>query len=142
MEQKLSPAATAALLVLLVVSLLLALPLALVPIITAQITSLLGILPNLAERAGNWLGDAQPHVVEQLRAMDLADLAKRASGAIHADNATSAAAVMLGFFGRGAAAISGFFTFLLITPLAAFYFFARPQHHCRRAGRLAAAPHA
>lgn len=122
MEQKLSPATTAALLVLLIFALLLALPLALVPIISAQLNNLLGILPNLVERAGNWLGDAQPHVVEQLRALDLTALARRASGAIQADSATSAAATVFGFFGKGVAAIVGFFTFLLITPLAAFYF--------------------
>ncbi len=122
MEKKISPAAAAAVIVALIVAVLLALPLALAPIVAQQISSLLRILPELAVRAGAWLGEAQPHVVLQLQSLDFADLARRAAGAIEAGQAAGAAGALFGFFGKGVSAVAGFFTFLLITPLAAFYF--------------------
>ena len=121
-EKIISPAAAAAVLVMLVFLALLALPLALAPIIAKQIASLLAVLPELAERAGYWLGDAHPHVVEQLQSMNLSDFAKQAAGAIQGEQAANVAGIFFGFFGKGVAAIAGFFTLLLITPLAVFYF--------------------
>ena len=127
MESRISPAAAAAASVILIVASLLALPLALAPIVAQQISSLLQILPELAARAGAWLGEAQPHVVLQLQSLDYAELARRAAGAIEAGQAADAAGALFGFFGKGVSAVAGFFTFLLITPLAAFYFI-RDRH--------------
>ncbi len=134
LEQKISPAAAAAIVVSLIIGILLALPLALTPIFIQQISSLIGILPALAERAGNWLGEAQPHVVAQLQSLDLTALAKHAAGVLEAGQAADAAGALFGFFGQGVSAVSVFFTFLVITPLAAFYF-VRDRHSI--AGELA-----
>lgn len=134
LEKKISSSAAAAVVVVLIVAALLALPLALAPIVAQQISSLLRILPELAARAGAWLGEAQPHVVLQLQSLDFADLAQRAAGAIEAGQAADAAGALFGFFGKGVSAVAGFFTFLLITPLAAFYFLRDRQ---RIAGGLA-----
>lgn len=127
LERTLSRGSSAAVVVLLIVAALLALPLAIAPIVAQQIASLISILPELAARAGAWLGEAQPHVVSQLQSLDLAELAKQAASSIQAGEAASAAGAFFGFFGEGVAAVAGFFAFLLITPLASFYF-VRDRH--------------
>ena len=119
LEQWMPSAAAAALLVLLLLVVLLTLPLALAPIIVKQVSSLIAVLPDLAARAGDWLGEAQPHVIEQLRALNTADLAKHAAGLFLPGGAAEA---FFGFFGKGISAVAGFFAFVLITPLAGFYF--------------------
>ncbi|MGI9307360.1 MAG: AI-2E family transporter [Gammaproteobacteria bacterium] len=134
LENTVSPAASAALLVALILALLLALPLALAPIIVQQTANLLDILPEIAARAGDFLGKAKPLVVEQLRHLDFAALAERAAGAIQAEQAADAAGTVFGFFGKGISAVAGFFSLLLVTPLAAFYFL-RDRHAI--AGELA-----
>ncbi|MDM5148142.1 AI-2E family transporter [Candidatus Persebacteraceae bacterium Df01] len=123
MEAKnIKPALSAALLVLLVFVFLLALPLALIPVIISQLAGIIALLPELVERAGGWLGDAQPYVVEQLQVLDLTDVARQAAGTIEAKDAAGVASAIANFFGKGLAAVVGFFSLLLITPLTAFYF--------------------
>ena len=127
-NKKYSPAAAAAIVVSLIIGILLALPLALTPIFIQQISSLIGILPALAERAGNWLGEAQPHVVAQLQSLDLTALAKHAAGVLEAGQAGRCwRAHCSDFSDKAFSAVSVFFTFLVITPLAAFYF-VRDRH--------------
>ena len=116
--RNINPSLAAAMLVLLVLVALIALPLALIPLVAAQIKALLAVLPDLAARAGDWLGQARPYVEEQLRALDFSTLA----GSIETSDAASAAGAFVGFFGKGVAAVAGFFALLVITPLTAFYF--------------------
>ena len=127
LEKQLSSSAAAAILVTLILAVFLALPLALAPVITQQTASLLEIVPKIAVRAADWLDGAHPQIIEQLRGLDFAALAGRAAGAVEADNAAAAAGAFFGFFGTGLSALAGFFTFLLITPLAVFYFL-RDRH--------------
>ncbi|MGU9951748.1 MAG: AI-2E family transporter [Gammaproteobacteria bacterium WSBS_2016_MAG_OTU1] len=122
LETKVSPATVASILVAMIFLVLLLLPLAIAPIIAEQTSKLLSVLPTLVERTGNWLGDAYPYIIEQLQAMELSDWSKHATSAIDGQNTAAAAKHFLGFFGAGISAIIGFFTFLLLTPLAAFYF--------------------
>ena len=134
LEKKLSPSASAGVLVALIIIVLLALPLAVAPLFVRQTAHFLEAAPSVAARAAEWLGGALPGIAEQLRGLDFAALAGRAAGEVEADKAAAAAGAVFGFFGKGLSALAGFFTFAVITPLAAFYFL-RDRH--KIAGELA-----
>ena len=113
LEQRRLPAAAAAgLIVCLLLLLILLFPLALVPLIVAQLSELSELLPPLAEKLQTLLGE---DIGSWLQAQEL----QKKLDSSHLQQAVSAAA---GALGEGVSALTGFFTLLLITPLATFYF--------------------
>ena len=97
-------------------------PLALLPLVISQLAAFAAELPALVTRAGDWLGEVQPHLVEQLQALNPIDAAKRAATAVGAEGVFKTVTLAAGIFGQGVSAVLFFASILLITPLAAFYF--------------------
>lgn len=114
--RRMPPALAAAGLVLLALLLLLALPLALLPLIAAQVQEFSQLLPPLIKKVHTyWGGDLDTWLAEQ--ELDFSTL----SG-IGGDSIQKALNVAAGVFSGGLSALSAFATLLLLTPLAAFYF--------------------
>ena len=117
-----TPAVTAGLLTLMVILLISAIPLALLPLIIKQSNNFFDSLPKMVEYAGNWLGEFQPHLLEQLQSLNPVEVTKQASDNINAEVAAKTASLAAGVFGKGVAAVVSFISIFLITPLAVFYF--------------------
>lgn len=107
------PALSAAIIVVVLLLAMVLLPLALLPIISAQILEFTQLLPQLIEKLNTLLG-SDVNTWLQERQIDLAEIGSGGS-------LTKAAGIAADLFSGGIATLSSFFTFLLITPLAAFY---------------------
>ena len=122
-EIKFSSTAAAIIVVLLITGLLIALPSALVPIISHQVASLLDVLPKIIERAESFWGftaPTAPTVTAYLKTIDIQALVKQAAGSVPASTA-AITGKFFQFFGKGLSALAEFLTFILVTPLVVFY---------------------
>ena len=104
-ERGVKPSAAAGLLTLLIVLAVFALPLALLPLVISQLAAFAAELPALVTRAGDWLGEVQPHLVEQLQALNPIDAAKRAATAVGAEGVFKTVTLAAGIFGQGVSAV-------------------------------------
>ena len=123
-ERGVKPSAAAGLLTLLIVLAVFALPLALLPLVISQLAAFAAeSTPALVTRAGDWLGEVQPHLVEQLQALNPIDAAKRAATAVGAEGVFKTVTLAAGIFGQGVSAVLFFASILLITPVGGFLFY-------------------
>ncbi|MGI9337397.1 MAG: AI-2E family transporter [Gammaproteobacteria bacterium] len=117
-KRRLPPAAAAALCVIVILAALVALPLAVVPLVAEQINKLAVFLPSAAANAAKWLGGAHPQLLAQLKMLAPADVA----GLVDGGQALQTANFAAGVFGKGLSAALSFLAALVLTPLVAFYF--------------------
>ena len=120
-KYQMPPAAAAAICVILILAVLVALPLAVVPLVAEQINKLAAFLPSAAANAAKWLGGAHPQLLAQLKLLAPADVAEVA-GLVDGSQALQTANFAAGVFGKGLSAALSFLAALVLTPLVAFYF--------------------
>lgn len=119
MERRRIPAAAAAAFcVIVILAALVALPVAVVPIVAGQVGKLAAFLPTAAANAAKWLGGAHPQLLQQLQMLAPADVA----GLVDGGQALQTANFAAGVFGKGLSAVLSFLAALVLTPLVAFYF--------------------
>ena len=119
--RNLPPSVGAAVCVVLMLLLLIALPLAVAPLVVGQISKFAAFLPQAAERAGEWLGGAHPQLLEQIKLLAPANVSEVA-GFVDGQQALQTANLAAGIFGKGVSAAVSFLLALILTPLVAFYF--------------------
>ena len=110
---RIKPAAAALLIVLLTLVLMVLFPLALLPLIATQVREFAELLPPLTQKLHAYLGN---DINEWLRKQQF-DLKNVGGSSIQ-----KAANVVTDLLSNSLAVLSSFFTILLITPLATFYF--------------------
>ena len=118
-RKKIPPSAAAAIVVLIFLGGMILLPLALAPLVAAQIADLANFLPDAAARLREFTADKIPPLRDSLGDLDIGELIRRAPAG--AEAASGAAGILWGFFGRGISAIFGIFAALTLAPLVAFY---------------------
>ena len=137
--KKIPPAAAAGIITALFLAVLVAAPLALLPLIANQAAELAALLPKIAQRAMDYLDSQHPEIIARLRAFSMEQVAQRAveaAGAVGTGGAKSAATFAFAAFGAGLNAVATVALTLLVAPLAMFYF-VRDRHII--GGELAAA---
>ena len=116
-DRRMPPALVAALVVLFSLLLLITLPLALLPLMVAQVQEFSQLLPPLMNKLHTYLGgDLNEWLAEQ--DLDFTAI----GGSIGGEGAGKVLHAAAGVLGGGISAAATLFTLLLITPLAAFYF--------------------
>lgn len=137
LENKNTPAwAAAGIVTLLFLILLVAAPLAILPLIAAQAAQLAALLPDLAENTMRWLGAEHPEIVRRLQNLNPEEAAQKAAQAVGLGGAQTAATAAFNLLGSGFNALFSLALALLVAPLAMFYF-VRDRHII--GGELAAA---
>lgn len=114
------PALAATLIVFLLLIILLLLPLALVPLVAAQVREFAELLPPLIDKLQNHLRVDFSTLLTSEKIGELGSIG--ALGNIDGEQVKTAVSAAAGVFGGGISLLSSFFTILLITPLATFYF--------------------
>ena len=137
LESRNTPAwAAAGIVTALFLALLLAAPLAVLPLMAAQAAQLAAILPAAAQNAMEWLGAEHPEIVRHFQNLSPREAAKDAAQAVGLGGAKNAAAAAINILGTGLSAVAALALALLVAPLAMFYF-VRDRHII--GGELAAA---
>lgn len=135
-NKKIPPWAAAGAVTLLFLAILVAVPLAILPLIAAQVAQLAALLPDLAHNALAWLGTEHPEIIRRIENLNPEQAAKEAAQAVGLGGAKTAASAAVAILGTGISAVASLALVMLVAPLAMFYF-VRDRHII--GGELAAA---